>query len=259
MKNVLDFEKKYNPPINDLAQSSIEDYLRYLNYYTTLQRLDNDIQSLESKFEVHTEKSNLNKTIVDEKHQKLLEQQKRLETEQQLDRTTHEKKHVETLLNFSKNTNPVVDLISRLSKSMNQLLLFFKGKIKSNLKSIDKSKIQDMLTDMNLLDENFNSVNMDLNHTYQAVFSIDGKYKDKKENKLLSTFEDNFKKISADIIHSLKSYSSLGNYTSNSQSSNAMLFPDSSISTDKTKIRGSGLMMLNCMRSRMNNPRKYLM
>ena len=81
----------------------------------------------------------------------------------------------------------------------------------------------------------------------------------KKENKLLSTFEDNFKKISADSIHSLKSYSSLGNYTSNSQSSNAMLFPDSSISTDKTKIRGSGLMMLNCMRSRMNNPRKYLM
>ena len=117
---------------------------------------------------------------------------------------------------------------------MNQLLLFFKGKIKSNLKSIDKSKIQDMLTDMNLLDENFNSVDLDLNHTYQAVFSIDGKYKDKKENKLLSTFEDNFKKISADIIHSLKSFQSLG-------------------------ITGSGLMMHDCMRSRMNNPRKYLM
>ena len=98
-------------------------------------------------------------------------------------KTKQQKEHVESLLNFSKNTNPVVDSISRFSKSTNQLLLFFKGKIKPNLKSIDKSNIQNMLTDMKLLDENFKSVNVDLIHTYQTVFGIDGKYRDKKENK----------------------------------------------------------------------------
>ena len=262
MKHFNEFESRYNKdnniPIDELDQNSIEGYLHYLKDGVDVQRLDAGIQSLESQLEDQIEKTNLNKTIDNEKTQKLLEQQKRVETERQLDQTTQEKQRVETLLNFSKNTNPVVELISRFSKSMNQLLIFFKGKIKSNLKSIDKSKIQDMLTDMNLLDENFNSVDLDLNHTYQAVFGIDGKYKDKKENKLLSTFEDNFKKISSEIIHSLKSYSSLGNYTSNSQSKE-MLFPDSSISTNKFKVSGSGLMMHDCMRSRMNNPHKYLM
>jgi hypothetical protein len=112
--------------------------------------------------------------------------------------------------------------------------LFFKGKIKPNLKSIDKSNIQNMLTDMKLLDENFKSVNLDLFHTYQTVFGIDGKYKDKKENKFLTTFEENYSKISADIIHALKSFQSLG-------------------------VSGGGLMMHDRMRSRMHNSHKFLL
>jgi hypothetical protein len=209
-------EKMYTKYNKDVINKYMNDLNERTNLLKERTKLENELSEEVQKLSIVKNKKQL------------------AETEQKLNRASHEKQHVETLLNFSKNTNPVVELISRFGKSMNQLSLFFNGKIKPNLKSIDKSKIQDMMTDMNLLNENFNSVDIDLNHTYQTVFNIDGKYKDKKDNALLSTFESNFKKISADIIHTLKSFSSLG-------------------------ISGSGLMMHDCMRSRMHCNRKYLL
>ena len=91
-----------------------------------------------------------------------------------------------------------------------------------------------MLNDMNVLGQNFNEVKLELHKKYQSIFAIDGKMKDKKENAFITSIENNFSKVSSNIISSLKSFYSLG-------------------------LTGSGLLMLDGLKKRMNNPHKYLL
>ena len=91
-----------------------------------------------------------------------------------------------------------------------RLEAFYKGKIKPNLTIIEESKIYDMLTDMNILDENFNEGKSELHNKYQSIFSIDGKMKDKIENTFKTSLENNFSKVSSNIISSLTSFYTRG-------------------------------------------------
>ncbi len=54
--------------------------------------------------------------------------------------------------------NKFIVEMSKFNTKMNELYIFFKGKIKSNLKTISKQDIQDILKDMNQLDYNFTDV-----------------------------------------------------------------------------------------------------
>ena len=152
----------------------------------------------------------------------------------QVNDTKAQKDQLERLAVFSKGTNPVVDNLTNFNKMTQRLEIFYKGKIKPNLKIIEKSKITDMLNDMNVLDQNFNEVKLELHKKYQSIFAIDGKMKDKKENAFITSIENNFSKVSSNIISSLKSFHTLG-------------------------LSGSGLLMLDGLKKRMNNPHKYLL
>ena len=127
-----------------------------------------------------------------------------------------------------------MDDLTNFNKMTQRLEIFYRGKIKPNLKIIEKSKINDMLNDMNVLDQNFNEVKLELHKKYQSIFAIDGKMKDKKENAFITSIENNFTKISSNIIPSLKSFHTFG-------------------------LSGSGLLILDGLKKRMNNPHKYLL
>jgi len=129
----------------------------------------------------------------------------------------------------------VIKSMSVFNTKMNELYVFFKGKIKPNLKSFDKSDIQNMMTDMNTLNENFIDVKDLIADQYENIFGINKSHKHPKIDTFIDTFEKNFTKSYSDIIATLKAYHTLG------------------------VINGSGLMMHDCMRSRMHNSHKYLM
>jgi len=124
--------------------------------------------------------------------------------------------------------------LSKFNTKMNELYVFFKGKIKPNLKTFDKSDIQNMMNDMNTLNDNFTDAKDLIDDEYENLFGITKSHKHKKVDTFIVTFEKNFSNSYSDIIATLKAYHTLG-------------------------IIGSGLMMHDCMRSRMNNPHKYLM
>ena len=129
--------------------------------------------------------------------------------------------------------------MSKFNKKMNELYIFFKGKIKPNLKTISKQDIQDILKDMNQLDYNFT----DVLHAVEDldVFGLEKDIKHAKVDAFKQTFETNFKKSSADIISSVKAYSSLGMYSTSS-------VPDNILFNSKfPTFDGKGL-SLECLR-----------
>ena len=195
----------------------------------------NNLITMLKKFEENKEMiKELEEEIKDLEDQKDQDITKKKESEQREKELEVQKKQLEKLAVFSKGTNPIIDNLTNFNKMTQRLEIFYKGKIKPNLKIIEKSKISDMLNDMNVLDQNFNEVKLELHNKYQSIFAIDGKMKDKKENAFITTIENNFSKISSNIISSLKSFYSLG-------------------------LTGSGLLMLDGLKKRMNNPHKYLL
>ena len=110
--------------------------------------------------------------------------------------------------------------MSKFNKKMNDLYIFFKGKIKPNLKTISKQDIQNILKDMNQLDYNFT----DVLHAIEDldVFGLEKDIKHPKIDAFKQTFESNFKKSYTDIISSVKAYSSLGMYSTSSVPDNIL-------------------------------------
>ena len=147
-----------------------------------------------------------------------------------------------------------VQLIQEMSKfntKINELYIFFKGKIKPNLKTIPKQDIQDILRDMNQLDYNFT----DVLHAIEDldVFGLEKDLRHKKIDAFKQTFESNFKKSSADIISSVKAYSSLGMYSTSS-------VPDNILFNSKfPTFDGKGLTFIpDSVRKNMHHSHKYL-
>jgi hypothetical protein len=142
--------------------------------------------------------------------------------------------------------------MSKFNTKMNELYIFFKGKIKPNLKTISKQDIQDILKDMNQLDYNFT----DVLHAIEDVnvFGIkDKNIRHPKIDAFKQTFETNFKKSSADIISSVKAYSSLGMYSTSS-------VPDNILFNSKfPTYDGKGLSFIpDSVRKNMHHSHKYL-
>ena len=142
--------------------------------------------------------------------------------------------------------------MSKFNTKMNELYIFFKGKIKPNLKTISKQDIQDILKDMNQLDYNFT----DVLHAIEDVnvFGIKNKnIRHPKIDAFKQTFETNFKKSSADIISSVKAYSSLGMYSTSS-------VPDNILFNSKfPTFDGKGLSFIpDSVRKNMHHSHKYL-
>jgi len=141
--------------------------------------------------------------------------------------------------------------MSKFNTKMNELYIFFKGKIKPNLKTISKQDIQDILKDMNQLDYNFT----DVLHAVEDldVFGLEKDIKHAKVDAFKQTFETNFKKSSADIISSVKAYSSLGMYSTSS-------VPDNILFNSKfPTFDGKGLSFIpDSVRKNMHHSHKYL-
>jgi hypothetical protein len=129
----------------------------------------------------------------------------------------------------------IIQDYSKFNTKMNYLLILYKGKIKPNLRTIDKKDILDMLTDMSTLENNFKEVNLFIGKTYKNIY--EGKIEKKKQQTKIDIFidtaEKNFNKIVSYIISSLKAFESLG-------------------------ITGAGL-VLNHIRQRQNQNHKYLL
>jgi glutamyl-tRNA reductase len=137
---------------------------------------------------------------------------------------------------------------------MNQLYVFFRGKIKPNLNNINKMKIQEMIEDINKLHENFTVVTKQLHATLREIFHIDGERKDKKVNALLDFTEKNVNKIFQDLINNINSFSSVGSYSTSSVP-NGILF-NSKFPT----YNGKGLQLVpDAVRRNMHKNHKYLL
>ena len=104
--------------------------------------------------------------------------------------------------------------LSKFNRAINDLYVFFKGKIKPNLKIIGKNDIQDMFDHMNILTSNFNEMFQEIhNNDKHYMFGVNNGNNTKKIDAFLSTIEKNFNKHSSDIVNSLKAYSSIGTST----------------------------------------------
>ena len=146
----------------------------------------------------------------------------------------------------------LIQEMSKFNTKINDLYVFFKGKIKPNLKTISKQDIQDILKDMNQLDYNFTDVLHMINDL--DVFGFEDKnIRHKKIDAFKQTFETNFKKSSADIISSVKAYSSLGMYSTSS-------VPDNILFNSKfPTFDGKGLSFIpDSVRKNMHHSHKYL-
>jgi hypothetical protein len=129
----------------------------------------------------------------------------------------------------------IIQDYSKFNIKMNYLLILYKGKIKPNLRTIDKKDILDMLKDMSILESNFKEVNLFIGKTYHNIYEgrTEKKHQQFKVDTFIDTAEKNFNKIASYIISSLKAFESLG-------------------------ITGGGL-RLNIIRNRENQNHKYLL
>jgi len=147
---------------------------------------------------------------------------------------------------------PLIQEMSKFNTKINELYIFFKGKIKPNLKTISKQDIQDILKDMNQLDYNFTDVLHLINDL--NVFGFEDKnIRHAKIDAFKQTFESNFKKSYMDIISSVKAYSSLGMYSTSS-------VPDNILFNSKfPTFDGKGLSFIpDSVRKNMHHSHKYL-
>jgi chromosome segregation ATPase len=117
-------------------------------------------------------------------------------------------KTAENLLTYSSKTNPAVDLYTKFNNKMNQLYVFFKGKIKPNLKSISKMKIEEIKEDIDVLYDNYAQIRREIFDFGNFLFNVNNKSKHKKVNAFLISIEKNAEKIFSDIIANAKAYSS---------------------------------------------------
>ena len=188
MKRYMD--ENYPNNLKETALGRLKDYLNLKSKDDVIPLIPNDINDYKNK----NEHENL-LNILPEKI-KLLK----------------ENISMKSSADYIKTKEPVINAISKFNSQMNRLLIFFKGKIKPNLKIIKNNDIIEALNDMNILQENFNEVYLLLNNNYHNIFGVK-KLISKKSDVFLETLYNNFNKISSQIIADLKSYSNISSYT----------------------------------------------
>nr|WPF46694.1 MAG: hypothetical protein [Lake Baikal virophage 9] len=235
-KRLKAIKKKYpvlnNYDINDhlFTKKTFDDYDNYIERKKLVDNLQNEAVHILDLLEKENSKYNVeNSKKQTERRNTILKQRTK---QAELKRET-----AENLLSYSSKTNPVVDLYTKFNTKMNQLYVFYKGKIKPNLKSISisKMKIEEIKEDIDILFQNYEAVGQELYDTYIEIFNISGMRKDRKVNAFFDSIEKNVDKIFADIISNVKSYSSV-------------------------QITGSGLPIVpNSVLRNMNQNHKYLL
>jgi hypothetical protein len=190
-----------NIPINILT----DDFITYDKYHEEVKRIKSLIgivnNEIDQRIKYINEKKALNLQLMetDDKNLKLQKENVNIKKDSNLN-------------DYIKSKEPIINTMSKFNTQMNKILILFKGKIKPNLKSISKNDINDALEDMNILNSNFTDVYNEIDSKFHNVFGVE-KFGHKKADQYLETFNSNFRKISAEIISSLKAYSTVGNYS----------------------------------------------
>ena len=207
------------------------------NYPNSKENFDNELKKLQKQKEsiinqitILNEKKNIkeeSKNIKEESKNIKKESKKIKNINKELIEETKKIKDSYDLI----SKEPIINIMYKFNAQMNKILLIFKSKIKPNLKIIDKKDIQDSLNDMDILNQNFKDIYIEINNKYQNVFGIEKFGIHKKADQFLETWASNFNKISSEITSNLKSYSNIS----------------------------GGLLMSNFSRSRMHVVNKYLL
>jgi hypothetical protein len=116
------------------------------------------------------------------------------------------------ILEYFKSKEPILNAMTKFNSQINRLLIFFKGKIKPNLKIISKNDISEALEDMDILNQNFKDVYLQVHNKFHNIFGVK-RLGNKQSDQFLETLASNFNKISAEIIYGFKSYSNISSYS----------------------------------------------
>lgn len=116
------------------------------------------------------------------------------------------------ILEYFKSKEPILNAMTKFNSQINRLLIFFKGKIKPNLKIISKNDISEALEDMDILNQNFKDVYLQVHNKFHNIFGVK-RLGNKQSDQFLETLASNFNKISAEIISGFKSYSNISSYS----------------------------------------------
>ena len=116
------------------------------------------------------------------------------------------------IMEYFKSKEPILNAMTKFNSQINRLLIFFKGKIKPNLKIISKNDISEALKDMDILNENFKDVYLQIHNKFHNIFGVE-RLGNKQSDQFLETWASNFNKISSEIISGFKAYSNILSYT----------------------------------------------
>ena len=227
-KIILDM-KRYKNPKNPKEQGQALGRLkRYLSMEE--QEVINYIPKHIEDYETLTKHN----SIIDETNSRLKELKLSKENKK-LSKESESLKGTVNISDYIKSKEPIITAMSKFNSQMNRLYIFFKGKIKPNLKIISKSEILEGINDMNVLQSNFKDVYLEVQNKFHNVFGVE-KLKHTKADQFVETWVSNFNKISSDIIANLKAYSNISTYTTQ-----------------------GGILMLNSIRHNMYKGNKYLL
>jgi len=215
-------------------------YGEHLTEEQIINEIPDDIQELPKKKEYEKTLSNL---IND--HEIITDRMSRREENNNLKMKTKTLEKKADIIDFFKSKEPIINGMSKFNSQMNRLYVFFKGKIKPNLKIINQKDIANALQDMMTLISNFKDVYSEIEGKFHNVFGVERLSKTTKADQFLTTLQKNFINISSDIISNLKSYSSIGIF---SEGNNILQVNPS-----------GGLLIPNIIRKRLHLKNKYLL
>jgi hypothetical protein len=164
---------------------------------------------------------------------------------------------------FDNDGNNMIGNMSIFNTKMNDLYVFFKGKIKPNLKIISKNEIQEMYDDMNVLKQNFDDVYKLIDDDYADIFAIDKSHQNKKVDDFLAMFKKNFDKPYSDIIYNLKAYSSIGDSSTGNTIIRVPTIGDTYLGStnnyENLDRSNGGMLLTHATRKNMYRNKKYLL
>ena len=136
----------------------------------------------------------------------------KLKLEKTTSKLEKKNKSIINSIDYLKSKEPILNAMTKFNSQINRLLIFFKGKIKPNLKIISKNDISEALEDMDILNQNFKDVYLQVHNKFHNIFGVK-RLGNKQSDQFLETFASNFNKISSEIISGFKAYSNISSYS----------------------------------------------
>ena len=136
----------------------------------------------------------------------------KLKLEKTTSKLEKKNKSIINSIDYLKSKEPILNAMTKFNSQINRLLIFFKGKIKPNLKIISKNDISEALEDMDILNQNFKDVYLQVHNKFHNIFGVK-RLGNKQSDQFLETWASNFNKISSEIISGFKAYSNISSYS----------------------------------------------